>query len=75
MVNWTPSEFSYEYPSEGGRIVSTTHPGGATEIRTTYPDGQTKAVLGTAVAPMKMKYGTFTDDGESEAKKGVERRK
>ena len=55
----------YAYPSEGGQVVTTTHPDGGTEIRSSYPDGQTRTILGTAVAPMKMAYGTFTEGADS----------
>ncbi|MCC5846267.1 MAG: RHS repeat protein, partial [Verrucomicrobia bacterium] len=54
---------TYEYPSTGGQVVTTTYPDGGTRIETLYPDGQTRTVTGTAAAPMKMDYGTFDDNG------------
>nr|WP_246459235.1 RHS repeat-associated core domain-containing protein [Puniceicoccus vermicola] len=59
------TSYSYSYPAEGGTVETVTRPDATTEIRTTYIGGQTESVAGTAAAPMKMTYDTFTDGGVS----------
>jgi RHS repeat-associated protein len=44
----------------GGRLVTTTHPDGGTEVRDNYLDGQPKSVTGTAVPDRSYVYGTHT---------------
>lgn len=53
--------YSYSFPVEGGEQTTITTPDGGTSIRTTYSDGRTKEVSGTAVAPVRYEYGTWTD--------------
>ena len=51
------------YPAGGGKVVTTTHPDGGTEIQSTYIDGQPKSRTGTAVADTAWSYGTHTLNG------------
>lgn len=44
------SETNYSYTNHG-RTVTTTLPGGGTQITESYVDGQTKSITGTAVTP------------------------
>lgn len=46
----------YNY-SNGGRITTIVHPGGATEVTERYLDGQIKSITGTAVVPRFYTYG------------------
>ena len=55
---------AYSYPTGGGLITTTTYPatvaGSGTRIETTYADGHTKEISGTAVSPVKYAYGTHS---------------
>jgi RHS repeat-associated protein len=59
--------YAYSYPSGGGMTTTTTNPataaGSGTRIETTYADGRTKEISGTAVSPMKYAYGTWSASG------------
>jgi len=44
-------------------VETTTAPDGATTITTTYRDGRTKLVTGTATAPQYFEYGTHAEQG------------
>jgi len=57
-----PGNYKTEYSyTLGGRKVTTTFPGGGTEIREAYLDGQLKSVTGTAV--IHESYGYWIDSG------------
>jgi len=45
----------------GGRTVTVTHPGGATEITDHFIDGRVKSVTGTAVIPRTFQYSIVTN--------------
>lgn len=46
--------------TDGGRTVTTTHPGGGTEIRQSYLDGRAKSSTGTYVTDTYRDYGVDT---------------
>jgi RHS repeat-associated protein len=48
-----------------GTTTTTTDPSGGTRITTTYADGQTKSVSGTAAFPVNYAYGVLQDTEDS----------
>ncbi|MBP7830096.1 MAG: hypothetical protein KA248_09290 [Kiritimatiellae bacterium] len=53
--------YAYE---EGGRIVTITRPGGATEITEAFMDGRPKSITGTGVVPRFHDYGVNADGSQ-----------
>lgn len=58
-LNYTTT-FDYDVDGGGRTVRTTTYPDGGTRIETTNKDGQLASVLGTAVHPTKMEYGTVS---------------
>ena len=54
---------TYNYPN-GGRTTAITRPGGATETKDNYLDGQTKSITGSAVVARYFDYGVNADGTE-----------
>ncbi len=55
---------AYTYPTAGGLVTTTTYPataaGSGTRIETTYDDGKTTSIAGTAVSPINYAYGVHS---------------
>ena len=60
---------AYAYPVGGGTVTTTTLPataaGSGTRIETTFADGRTKEIAGTAVSPLRYAYGTWSATGQA----------
>ncbi|QQL43726.1 RHS repeat domain-containing protein [Sulfuriroseicoccus oceanibius] len=55
--------YAIAYPASGGKVTTVTYPDDSQSITTTFRDGRTKSVSGSAVADRSMSYGTHTLNG------------
>jgi RHS repeat-associated protein len=60
-----PEETTYSYAAAGNgtRVETITAPDGGTTVTSTYRDGRTQSITGTATAPQYFEYGTHTEQG------------